>query len=553
MNVFEDLIEELKQENLLESTVIDGNSDDTAHSEPMTEMSAEISDAPSFGETTAFAEMEEPDDVRDDAVDNIDLSFSISDDDVNEPSVSADPVPVATAAQLLPKRPDREFFNKRALAEMSGLQMVDHVLTGVEREYLKVIPKPYDDFKAKIALNAFLQVADDASSEAHKTSEFNLIQETEAWCSALAERDKAISVSHLRQFCENARPALSSQAMLAIGKFYRNLPYSESVRSKFDFVITRLFSKPTDDDRRLHLFSRDETVDHIKRLYTEWASIPLYASDENDTDLTLAALSFEELTNEAENASRFDQLIENDFFGRLRAFKESINETFFAPTVISSAINANIKIGNRYVELLAKERELLDNDSIAARYSHIDAGDVSDAAARSLDLVGLMRDRSESDDYDEDDYDESDANSADSVIATPAKPSFIKNLLDRGFEVDRWVVIFAAVMIVASAGVYVWGNYLAGGEQVSTSKADEIELKDPTLREHTHVVKRSGDNMYVQTLPSWDAIKKETKQEMLGKYLAAAQEMNCEQVILLNRDGKLVAFVSPTRLDVHMP
>lgn len=551
MNVFEELIEELKQENLLETTVAvrekDNAADKSSHltePQPMEHQPLAPSDARLATEPENSSNIESFGIVDDQA---------IVDEQDNSGQVETEMATAATTAPPIPKRPDREFFNKRALAEMSGLQMVDHVLTGVEREYLKVIPKPYDDYRAKIALNAFLQVTEDAGSEAHKKAEFELIQETESWCSALAERDREISVSHLRMFCENAKPALSSQAMLAIGKFYRNLPYSEPVRAKFDFVITRLFSKPTDGERRLHLFTRDETIDHIKRLYSEWASIPLYSQDENDAELMLAALSFEELTNEAENASRFDQLIENDFFGRLRAFKESISETFYAPSVIAAAINANIKIGNSYVELLAKERELLDGDSIAARYSHINSGEVSDAAARSLDLVGDSRTFIDEGDDENDDDDLADISDEEmDVDATPGRTSYIRAILDRGFQVDRWVVVFAAIMIVASAGVFVWGNYLAG-DSTPKSKAEEVELADPSLREHTNVVKRSGDNLYVQTLPSWDAIKKETKLEMLAKFREAANAQNCEQVIMLNRDGKLVGFANATRLDVHLP
>ncbi|MEO6051846.1 MAG: hypothetical protein ABIP78_11005 [Pyrinomonadaceae bacterium] len=45
----------------------------------------------------------------------------------------------------------------------------------------------------------------------------------------------------------------------------------------------------------------------------------------------LTALSFDDLAIEAENAGSFDQLIESEFFSRLRLFKESISELFYAP------------------------------------------------------------------------------------------------------------------------------------------------------------------------------------------------------------------------------
>ena len=67
--------------------------------------------------------------------------------------------------------------------------------------------------------------------------------------------------------------------------------------------------------------------------------------DNDESNILLAALSFEELATEAETAETFDQLIASDFFGRLRNFKESINEMFYAPNVTVAAIDANVRIG----------------------------------------------------------------------------------------------------------------------------------------------------------------------------------------------------------------
>ena len=119
--------------------------------------------------------------------------------------------------------------------------MVEAILSAVERERMKIVPRSYDDLNAKKALHHFLQLAEDVESEESKEAEFDLLRETEAWCSALAKRDREISVTNIRRYCENCKPMLSSQAMLSLARFYRNLPYSESVRGKFDFIITRLF------------------------------------------------------------------------------------------------------------------------------------------------------------------------------------------------------------------------------------------------------------------------------------------------------------------------
>ena len=81
------------------------------------------------------------------------------------------------------------------------------------------------------------------------------------------------------------------QAMLALARFYRNSPYSEPVRAKFDFVITRLFSRPVSGERRKPLFSRDEALGHLNALYREWSSVQLYSAQDDLSNITLTAMS----------------------------------------------------------------------------------------------------------------------------------------------------------------------------------------------------------------------------------------------------------------------
>ena len=126
MNVFEDLIEELREENLLEDTVTN------------------------LRRTTenSHAMVSDPEDS------------------------SAEPAGSASSDEYGPKRvedPDtapeeRDFYRKRAMDEVSSLQMVEHVLSGIEREHMKITPATYDDLQAKKALHKFLQVHGDPTS-----------------------------------------------------------------------------------------------------------------------------------------------------------------------------------------------------------------------------------------------------------------------------------------------------------------------------------------------------------------------------------------------------
>ncbi len=144
-------------------------------------------------------------------------------------------------------------------------------------------------------------------------------------------------------------------------------------------------------DSRSLLFNRKEIYGHVKTLYADWSSIPLYSDNEDDSDNVLAALSFEEMAVEAENARSFDELIKRDFFGRLRLFKESIAEMFFAPGVTAAAIDSNVRIGNVYVRLINRERHRVDVDTIHAKYAVLDDQTVSEAVGRSLGLMEILR------------------------------------------------------------------------------------------------------------------------------------------------------------------
>jgi hypothetical protein len=463
--------------------------------------------------------------------------------------------------------------------------MVEHVLTGVEREYMKVVPRTFDDFNAKKALHTFIQLDDGVNSEAHAAAEFALMQETEAWCSALAERDRNIAVPNLRQYCENSRPALSSQALLGLGRFYRNLPYSESVRSKFDFVITRLFSRPVSMEKRVCLFSRDEILTHINTLYGDWSSISLYAADDDQSKVMLTALSFEDLSIEAENAATFDQLIESDFFGRLRMFKESISELFFAPLVTAAAIECNIRIGNAYVELIDRERHKIDAQTLQSKYGSDNDVAVSEATGRTLDLVDLLKDLSEAREQgetsQEEDYVTGDEaldddlghrreqqpktrgrepqqeSGTESTASLPLAQRIIDSfrpdrIKENARNVNKWFLAGCLMMIAFSVGVYLYANYIVD-DKVPTSGVASVELEDSILKDHIKMGKISSGIFYGQLLPSWDTLTKEKREDYLKKVYQAGVEKGYKQVNLIDKDGKVVGYASATRLDVSMP
>ncbi len=556
MNVFEDLIVELKEENLLENTVIDSK-------QPQKKETDVPENVEAFATALDEPELAAPnDEAADDAstksaVANKSAEFEVV--SIGEETPTAESKPKKKNKKL---KAGKEFFNKRAVDEMSSLQMVEHIFTGVEREYMKVVPKAFDDLNAKKALHAFLAVTENSQSQEHKAAEFALMQETEAWGLALIERDQKIAVANIRHYCENSRPALSSQAMLALAKFYRNAPYSENVRSKFDFVITRLFSRPVRHDMRVCLFEREEMLGHIEKLYADWSSIPIYEAENDESNVMLTGLSFDDLAAEAESASSFDQLIESDFFGRLRLFKESISELFYAPTVTASAIESNIRIGNAYVNLIVRERQKMDAASIQAKYGDFDDETVSDTAGRSLDLVELLNSLTDEVVFEEFIGDEDDEETAASetasqeirkteTVATDAKPAFVGRVVGEVLGINRWILIIGFVLIFISGGLYAWSRSF-GEEKVSTAGVITVELTG-VLAEHISLGKISDDTFYGLMLPSWDNLTKEKREEYMQKILQLGPEKGFRNVSLTSKDGNPAGFANTERIKVIMP
>ncbi len=596
MNVFEDLVLELQNENLLEmpdatsavqlhdecnyhldETAVPNVSYDLPENESAESLATEVendqahenmSEAVSgryYDETVENHSGLEPNGVESADEEDMSIHETVAETVVMTENVADDVTP-DEEVQPPSMRPvtGKEFFKKRAMAEVSSLQMVEHVITGIEREYMKVVPKPFDDFNAKKALHTFLHVDQEINSEAHATAEFTLMQETESWCTALAARDRNMHVPSLRQYCENSRPALSSQAMLALGRFYRNLPYSESVRSKFDFIITRLFSRSVNQEKRVCLFTRDEMLNHINTLYSDWSSISLYSAEDDDSKVMLTALSFEDLSIEAEGASSFDQLIESDFFSRLRMFKESISELFYAPRVTAAAIECNIRIGNAYVDLIDLERRKMDAASLHTKYGDLDDQTVSQATGQSLQFVDLLRELSKHVDeelpkpqqfqYELD-------KKLPPVEIVEAKPAsklnklgipFVSSLLKNAFSVNPWFLGIGILLVLASLGLYVWGNYVVT-DSVSIHGVAVIAVENTVLKQYIKTAKISGETFYGQMLPTWDNLPKDKREEFLQVVLKAAQEKGCKQVTLISKDGKPAAYASATRTEIIMP
>lgn len=531
MKVFEDLIEELKEENLIEETVIESTEPDGI-----------------AGDSVVQSAQESSEEVCEKPLNNNQTTINMTGAGISAENNQAEVVlPVSEVNE-------NDFYRRRAMEEVSSLQMVERILTAVEREQAKISPKPYDYIPVSKALHYFLQVSKIPNHPESAAAEFKLMQETESWYSALAHRDQSILPAHLRRYCETTKPGLSSQALASLARFYRNSPYSESVRSKFDLVITRLFSKEFEDEQRQLLFSHEELLQHLSELYADWSSIPLYSTDD-ETELTLAALKFEDFITEAINAVEFEELVRTDFFNRLRAFKESTGENFFAPVVTATAINCNIRVGNRYIELLKEEKRKNNGEKLEDKYSQLLDQTISEATSKTFQLVQILREKSVVE-----------KEKSPPVEITKKKKEVKKQQIEIEFEegsepapvekagffstnlfkVNKWILGLMIFTFVATLGLYSWVEFV--NPVPAPNEVRTLEMEAYYFKEYLQVAKISNEVLIGVANPSWFELSGEKKEEAMKNMLAVGKEKGYKSVRVLSREGKTVGYIHQSNI-----
>ncbi len=528
MNIFEDLIDELKEENLLEKTVDETKSHN---------------DKAGSAEKKSAVDTEKP--INSSQTDSP-SAFPIDSEKLKSAGFQ-----VSEQKKAKAKTVDKaEFFRRRATDEVSGLRMVEHIFSSVERQQKKMVPKPYDDLAVKKALHNFLQVSENVNSPEHARAEFELMQETESWYSALSHRDRQISIANLRCYCEAARPSLSAPALLSLARFYRNSPYSEAVRSKFDLIVTRLFSKDLPGEKREVTFERDELINHLSELYAEWSSVSLYTDEQEESEILLAAFTFEDFMSEVQKAESFDELIKNDFFNRLRGFKESTGEQFFSPLITATAVECNIRIGNRYVQLLEQEKERGEIEKLGNKYGFLHDQVISDAASKSLQLVELLKNKSATPESPEikDAGKEIGSKAGEPKKQAPsnAPPQSAK----KGFSaVNKWLLAAAVAVLITSVSLYVWSGMYAAPEKLSQN-VKKVNIDNSSLKEYVRDARIGNHTFFAVVLPAWDSLTAEKKEEVLKKIVSIGADKGFKNVHLLDAEGKSVGTVAEDLIEV---
>ena len=584
MNIFEEFVEELKQENLLEDTVIDTESEsDDKSDDALLKDEKKVSES-SDDKVEDGEEVKSKDDSEELSVDDDDLVLvesepnsekvdenseegngfeldldesdsevidgsvteenkekeEIADDDLVEKSDSeegdSEESAVEEEADTKQKKDEpnneKDAYKQRLTDRVSSLQMVDHILSGVQREQMRTRPEVFDSLPVKQALHKFFEAFSGLELSETTPEESELLKEIEVWHSALLEVDKKVSVANLRRYCESTKPPLSSQASLSLARFYRNSPYTEEVRCKFDLVATRLFTKDIKGNKREMVFERDELIEHIKELYADWASVPLYSEDEDDSEIVLAAFKFEDFIAEAAKVEKFDDLIKKGFFKRIKLFKKKTNENFFAPLLVTAAVESNVVIGNRYVDLIEDERLLSDSNDIVSKYGESDDHEFAEATSKSLQLAELLSEGGK-------------ISSAESRARD----------IGQSFFTSKVAYIALGVLAFAAVSIFIWNMFLSGSDQITkdlpgASAGKLISIDDVEFKEYITSPTVKGKTLYAVTTASWDTLVLHEREKTLKDIFDAGKTKGYTKVQLSDDEGSAIGFASKSGINV---
>jgi hypothetical protein len=298
---------------------------------------------------------------------------------------------------------------QRAVDYAKTLEIVQRILAGVEKAILSSIPQKYDVEPAFNVGRDLKQAIKEKETKRIGEAEDHLSNELYLWHLSLTTRDQKIQPYHLRRFCDGTYVHLDPPSFQALTRFYRSLPHTESVQSKYDFSVTRLFSSLAENDQRKLRFGGKRLVESLTKMSDVWQTdrpLPLVTADE----VAAAVDGLRAFIAEANGAiNEFEVLISSDLSNRIRRFKRELGELFYEPRVTAAAIECNVALANKFSTLLTGECEqireapdvcrdlvniLVDpsiNASVAERFDETELAKLEHQAQSSERLSQVLR------------------------------------------------------------------------------------------------------------------------------------------------------------------
>ena len=278
-------------------------------------------------------------------------------------------------------------YLRRAIERMKSLQATERVIASLERVVLNRVPEAFEVKPMILVINALNLVLREGDESKIQLAQDVVSQELAAALTPLVRRDEVILPSDLRRFCEADSSLLDLNALAALTSFYRSLPPTEACRSKYDFVITRLFSSAEPGRRQRQLrSSREQISKRLMDMCRAWGESPQRDSA-NAARIAVSLQQFDDFIAEIKTIHKLEVLVSHSFFQRVRDFKADVGNLLFSPEVTAASVEANVIIANRFWALLEIEGEALHE---APEELHLLADAFSDIYSNEPDEISRI-------------------------------------------------------------------------------------------------------------------------------------------------------------------
>lgn len=239
---------------------------------------------------------------------------------------------------------------QKASADAVRYRIVERFLCEVDRWLLKLSPGIFDVARIKDSIQTLKTATMDDDSSIPLEAEFQLQREFQLWRQLIEVKDATIETYNFRRFCDSAAEALDDDIYIALAGFYREATYSATNQSKFDLVVTRLFTDVDASGRRHLRYSAKEIASRTEQLL----GVPSSSGGQEQSflDTAGAVAAIHSFIAEAHGLDDFESLIECRLFDRYREFKRDLGVQFFEPSVIAAAIQCNVVFANAFNEML---------------------------------------------------------------------------------------------------------------------------------------------------------------------------------------------------------